>query len=298
MATEAVDDDLDVVPGAAGKLDLLGEIMNLPVDSGAHEAVAPELIELLLVLPLSAAHDRREDLDLRALLEGHDPVDHLLEALARDGGVALPAVGGPGAGVEQAEVVRDFSDRADGRARAAADALLLDGDCGRQAFDLVDVGARELVEELSCVGREALDVASLAFGVERVEGGLDLPDPDGPVTTTKRPRGIRRSTFWRLWVRAPRMSISWGSPFSASAAIVSKSRARRSGPVVQPAATTPSGVASRTRSAESLGIAARTSFDRQPPNAPLRSMNVWLRRTSSHSMYSSSVFLPTRNCCS
>src|SRR5690606_42113380 len=34
---------------------------------------------------------------------------------------------------------------------------------------------------------------------------LDLPDPEGPVTTTSLPRGRSMSTPWRLWVRAPRI---------------------------------------------------------------------------------------------
>src|SRR6185369_6845526 len=32
---------------------------------------------------------------------------------------------------------------------------------------------------------------------------LDLPDPDSPVTTTRRSRGISTEMFLRLWTRAP-----------------------------------------------------------------------------------------------
>src|SRR5262245_7915949 len=32
---------------------------------------------------------------------------------------------------------------------------------------------------------------------------LDLPEPDRPVTTTRRSRGISSETFLRLWPRAP-----------------------------------------------------------------------------------------------
>src|SRR5215468_9437566 len=32
---------------------------------------------------------------------------------------------------------------------------------------------------------------------------LDLPDPDSPVTTTSRSRGISTEMFLRLWTRAP-----------------------------------------------------------------------------------------------
>src|SRR6185437_9651443 len=36
----------------------------------------------------------------------------------------------------------------------------------------------------------------------------DLPEPDRPVNTTKRSRGISRSTFFRLCSRAPRMVMA------------------------------------------------------------------------------------------
>jgi hypothetical protein len=51
----------------------------------------------------------------------------------------------------------------------------LDGDGGREAFDGVDVGALDLIEELAGVGGEGFDVATLAFGVDGVEGEGRFP---------------------------------------------------------------------------------------------------------------------------
>ena len=82
--------------------------------------------------------------------------------------------GWPTRGVEQAEVVVDLGDGADGGAGAAAGGLLLDGDGGGEAVDGVDVGALHLVEELAGVGGEGFDVAALAFGVDGVEGERGL----------------------------------------------------------------------------------------------------------------------------
>src|ERR1700722_10475756 len=39
----------------------------------------------------------------------------------------------------------------------------------------------------------------------------DLPEPDSPVNTTSRSRGISRSTFLRLCSRAPRTAMTRGS---------------------------------------------------------------------------------------
>ena len=47
--------------------------------------------------------------------------------------------------------------------------LLLDGDGRRQPVDVVDVRLLHHLQELARVGRQALDVAALALGIDRVE---------------------------------------------------------------------------------------------------------------------------------
>jgi hypothetical protein len=83
--------------------------------------------------------------------------------------LAVGTVDDAAARVEQAQEVVDLGDRAHGRARAAPEPLLVDGQRGRQPVDAVDVGLGQLVEELVRVRREALDVAALALGVQGVE---------------------------------------------------------------------------------------------------------------------------------
>jgi hypothetical protein len=105
---------------------------------------------------------------------------------------------------QQAQVVVDLGDRADGRARVVAGRLLLDRDRRRQALDQVDVGLLHQLQELPRVGGQRLDVAALPFGVQRVEGERRLARPDRPVITTSWLRGMSRLMFLRLCVRAPR----------------------------------------------------------------------------------------------
>jgi hypothetical protein len=52
--------------------------------------------------------------------------------------------------------------------------LLLDRDGGRQAVDLVDIRLLHHLEELAGIGRQRLDVAALALGIDRVEGERGL----------------------------------------------------------------------------------------------------------------------------
>jgi hypothetical protein len=74
------------------------------------------------------------------------------------------------AGEQQPHVVVDFGHRAHGRARVAAGRLLLDGDGRRQTVDLVDVRLLHHLQELPRIGRQALHVAALALGIDRIEG--------------------------------------------------------------------------------------------------------------------------------
>ena len=74
-----------------------------------------------------------------------------------------------GARVQQAQVVVDLGDRADRRAGIVRGRFLLDRDRRRQAVDVIDVGLFHHRQELPGVGRQRLDVAALALGVDRVE---------------------------------------------------------------------------------------------------------------------------------
>ena len=87
---------------------------------------------------------------------------------------AVVAVGLADPRPEQAQVVVDLGDGADRRARVARGRLLVDRDRRREPLDRVDVGLLHLAQELARVGRQRLDVAALALGVDRVEGEARL----------------------------------------------------------------------------------------------------------------------------
>jgi hypothetical protein len=99
--------------------------------------------------------------------------------VAAHGLAGLPAVDLADAGVEEAQEVVDLGGGADGGARVATAGALLDGDRGGEALDEVGVGFGELGEELAGGGAEALDVAALALGEDRVEGEAALARAGG-----------------------------------------------------------------------------------------------------------------------
>ncbi len=75
--------------------------------------------EQVLVLALLAADDRGEDQEARPLRQGEDAGEDLLARLGGDRPAALRAVALADAGVQDAQVVVDLGDGADGRARVA-----------------------------------------------------------------------------------------------------------------------------------------------------------------------------------
>ena len=114
-------------------------------------------------------------------------IDHLRDGLRIERQLVFRAIRRAGAGKQQAQVVVDFGDGADGRARVVAGGLLLDRDRRGKALDQIDIGFVHALQELPGVGRERFDVTPLALRVERVEGerglaGAGQPgDDDHPV---------------------------------------------------------------------------------------------------------------------
>ena len=170
LGDEPVDDDLDGVLLLLLELRRLGERDDLAVDAGPGEALGLQLGEEVDVLALAARTTGASTWKRVRSSSVEQPVDDLLRGLPGDRLAADRAVRAAGAGEEQAEVVVDLGDGADGRARVAVGRLLVDRDRRRQALDEVDVGLVHLPEELPRVGRQRLDVAALALGEDRVEG--------------------------------------------------------------------------------------------------------------------------------
>ena len=159
---------------AAVELDVFLERAQLAVDAHFRETARAQRRELLLELPLAPADDRREHVHALVVRRQHHDVDDPLERLRGDLAAAEMAVRHADVGEQQAEVVVDFGDRADRRARVRAGGLLLDGDGRRQAVDEIDVRLLHLLEELPRVRGQGLDIAPLPFGIDGVEGERGL----------------------------------------------------------------------------------------------------------------------------
>lgn len=112
---------------------------------------------------------RQED-EFAAKREFEDFIDDVFGATTCDGATANRAVWNADASKKEAEVVVDFSDGGDGGAGIAGGGFLVDADGGGEATDMIDVGLVHDAEEHAGVRTEAFDIATLAFGVNGIEG--------------------------------------------------------------------------------------------------------------------------------
>ena len=153
---------------------------DVAVDARAHEALAAQLLDHLRVLAFACIDHRREQQDRRAFGQAQHLVDHLADRLRRQVDAMIGTTRNADAREQQAQVIVNFRDRADRRARVVRGGLLLDRDRRRQALDGIDVRLFHHRQELPRVGRQRLDVAPLAFGVDRVERERGLARPGQP----------------------------------------------------------------------------------------------------------------------
>src|SRR6267142_4182898 len=145
---QPVDNDFDGVIFALVEDRRRVEGVELAINAYTHVAVLRELFQLLAIGAFAAAHDRGEDHDAivgLAEVAVENGLHDLFAGLASDGLAAIGAVRDADGAVNDAEIVVDFGDGADGGARGAGGGLLLDGDGGGQAFDYVHLGTLHLV---------------------------------------------------------------------------------------------------------------------------------------------------------
>ncbi len=175
-----IHDHLDLVLATMAQLRGLIQTDGLAVDPDAGEArgaqLVPERIVALAVAPLY----RRHHVNLCPFGKMQHLLNDLVGCLSADRQAAFRAVRVTQPRKENPEVVVDLGDRAHRRPRALARRLLLDADGGRKPADPLDLGLLQRGQKLTGVAGEALDVAALAFGIQRIDRERTLSRTAGP----------------------------------------------------------------------------------------------------------------------
>ncbi len=110
----AVDHDVHVVLVFLVERGRGFQVVKLAVHLHPLEAFLEQLGELLAVFPLAAAHDGREQVKPRAVLQAKGAVDHLRDGLALDRQACGGRIGDADARPQKAHIVIDLRHRADG----------------------------------------------------------------------------------------------------------------------------------------------------------------------------------------
>ena len=121
------------------KLDRFREVINAAVYTHAHIAGFARRIQLLTMLALAPANHRREHLDFRALIKRHNAVHDLIHCLLLNLLAADRAVRNANAGIQQAQIVMNFRDRANRRAWVFRGGFLIDRNRRRKPVDRIHI---------------------------------------------------------------------------------------------------------------------------------------------------------------
>ena len=115
---------------------------------------------------LAANHRRQQDAPTGGQLP--DPLENLLEAPGNSLHIAAGTDLRSDPGKEQAKKVIDLGDGPHGGLPPSDSGALLDRYSRRNALEMVDVGAVQILDKLPGIGRQAVEVASLSFGENNV----------------------------------------------------------------------------------------------------------------------------------
>ncbi len=141
--------------------------------------VVEEIFELAFFVPDHGTEDGKEMRDLFNCINlsfnlGQGDSGDLVERELFDLGAVVWTFGVANTSIEQTEVVVDLGRGTDGRSRVVRDGLLVNGNARREAIDPINIGLVHETQKLAGITRERLDVATLALGVDGVEGEARL----------------------------------------------------------------------------------------------------------------------------
>ena len=146
------------------------QLLNLTIDANPDKSLALQALQHIAEFsPLIFDH-RGQHHEPRFRRQERDAVDDFGGRLTGHGRSGLRIMGLTQVRVKKPQVIVNLRGGRNGRARIGPAGALLDGDGRRQPLDVVDLGLLHLVEELPCVGREALHVLALPLREQRVEG--------------------------------------------------------------------------------------------------------------------------------
>ena len=104
------------------------KITDLTINAGADITLRGQTFQQLLMLPFTVTHHRRQNHHLAVFRLRQHPIHHLADRLCCQRQVVFRTTRFTYAGIQQAQVIVDFGDSADGGTRVMRSGFLFDGD--------------------------------------------------------------------------------------------------------------------------------------------------------------------------
>ena len=148
---------------------------HLAVHPHPDEPLPADRREDILMPPLLAPDQRRQQDQFGLLRQGEQLIDNLLRALPLHRFPAFRAVRPPDRSIQQTQIIMHLRHRRHDRTRIVPRRPLLNRNRRRQPLDLIDLRFLHLVQKLARVCRKTLHIPPLPLGIERVERERRLP---------------------------------------------------------------------------------------------------------------------------
>lgn len=145
------------------------QLDHFSINKGVGVAVAKGLFQQIGVCSLAITHNGSQQLKTDAGNQGRELIGNLKRGLWLHGSTALGTMTHADVGEKHAQVVIYLSNGAHGGAWISAYSLLLGGNSRIKPEDVIHLRLFHLIQESTGKSREALHVATLAFGVECIE---------------------------------------------------------------------------------------------------------------------------------
>jgi hypothetical protein len=167
---KAVNYDFNVVRHGLTQFRRLFEIDKLPIHSNAKKPGFDNFLKEFTMVAVLLPNHRSKQHQPGVHRQLQERFDNLRRRRLLNRSAAVEAMNKSAPGIEQAEKIVNFGERADGASGIDGATTLVDGDGRLQAGDAIHVRSVELPQELPGVQGKRLDVLPLSFGENGIEG--------------------------------------------------------------------------------------------------------------------------------
>ncbi len=143
--------------------------MDHTIHTRAHKATLAQVLEDPLMMTLATTDHRSADLDCITRVSIQDLLHQGLGSARGHRFIATGTVGGARPRIEDAQMVGDFGQSADGGARSPRHGPLIHGNRRSQAFNGVNIRLPQVPQELPRIRGQCLKEAPLALAEQGVE---------------------------------------------------------------------------------------------------------------------------------